>query len=166
MGLSVHDGDLMVAGRLIAGAFTPPNDSVPNAAIQAGAGVSASKLQHQHQPDWPFSDHATAPSASRRALHRVRGAAGEIVSFGVLATAAAGAASSVTVDLKKNGATVLTATITLDNTTAAFALKQPAGFTSTVLAAGDVLEAEITAVSGANPPKGVNAVLVVREDAQ
>lgn len=160
------DGDLFVTGTMVAGSMTLPAACVTDTAVQAGTGIDATKLQHQHQITTPLCDHATSPAAKRLVMHKVYGATGEVVAFSVGVTVAAGAATTITVDLKKNGSSILTSTITVDNTTVAFDAVDAAGFTDTALVVGDVLEAEITAVSGVNLPKGVHAVLVLREDAE
>jgi hypothetical protein len=123
-------------------------------------------VQQQHQPVSVICDHATdCPAAKRQVIHRVRGATGTLVEFGVVATVAAGATTTVTVDLKKNGSSVLSSTIALDSTTAAFVLKLAGGFTSADLVVGDVLEVDVS-LSGTNEPRGVSCVLTVREDPQ
>lgn len=165
MPLSTHAGDLFVNGSLIANSITLPANAVNDNAVAAAANLAASKLEHQYEPC--YSQLATADAATdRRVIHIVYGATGSIVDFRVGAITAAGAASSATIDLKKNGSTVLSGTITLDNGTASLALEQPAGYTSTSLVTGDVLEVHITAVAGANLAKGLFAQLVVREKAQ
>ena len=155
---------LFVRGSLVVGGpFVPPTGSITDNSIIAAAGVRASKLQQQYVKEKTLSAHAAAASATRQQIHRVMGATATILSFGVVASQAAGAASSATIDLKKNGVSILTATITLDNGTAAFALK--AGTLSSASAvAGDVFEAEVTAVAGANVPKGLTAYLWFNED--
>jgi hypothetical protein len=163
--LTILDGDVNVLGTLSPRTFTLPINSVTDTSVVAGAALSASKLQHQHQKVAVLCDHATNAAVKRVQIHKVYGTTGTILQFGVVASVAAGAATTITVDLKKNGSSILSATITLDNGTAAYALKQPAGFTSTSLVVTDILEADITAVSGANLPKGVSCHLVLREDA-
>jgi hypothetical protein len=147
------------------GGLTIPSGSVTDDAVKAAAGVQASKLQQRPPRKVNLSDHATAVAASRRQIHYVYGATASILAFGVVASVAAGSASSATVDLKKNGTTILTGTITLDNGTAAFVLKQGV-LASADLVQGDVLEADVTAVAGANVPKGVTAYLWLNEDPQ
>ena len=168
MALSTHDGDLYVTGSLVANAMNLPASAVGDTQVQTAANLSASKLEHQHQPTAVLCDNATSAAAKRVVLHRVYGATATLVKFGVLATVAATGDSTITVALKKNGSAILTASITLDSGTAANALKEPGGYTSTALVTGDVLEAEITAVSAGTGtlPKGVACVAVVREKAQ
>lgn len=164
MAQSVVEGDLLVRGALVAQSLPIPANAVTDASIQAGAGVQYTKVQQQRSKVLALSDHTVDAAVTRKVIHRVRGATGTLLKFGVGATQAAGASSSATVDLKKNGSTVLTATITLDNTTSGYTLKEAAGFTSAALVTGDVLEVDVTAVSGANKPKGLFAFLETKED--
>lgn len=164
MDLGLLPIDLQIAGRLIAGSITYPSGQLGDDAVQAAAGLSASKLQHQHQPCAVLCDHATAAAAKRVQLHRVKGATATVVSFHAVCSVAPSGGDSVTLTLKKNGSTILSASVTLNNTTVAFTAV--AGTVSTPdLVAGDVLEAEISAVSGTSC-KGVSCHAVIREAAQ
>jgi hypothetical protein len=71
---------------------------------------------------------------------------------------------SCTIDLKKNGTSVLSGAVTLDSTTAAYALKDGT-VTTPAYAAGDVFEVQVASPSGTKP-KGVFARAVLREAAQ
>jgi hypothetical protein len=166
MALTVIESDVYVNGSLVARTFTAPTSSVSNNSIEASAGVEASKLQHQHQITHKLTSHNTDAGVTREVLHRVKGATGTIIEFGVGATQAAGASSSVVVQLRKNGTTILSTAITLDSTTAAFTLDTASTYTSTALVAQDVLEVDVQTVSGAALPKGLFACLTIREDAQ
>lgn len=168
MSLSTIDGDLLVLGTLTASSQSVPASAVGDTQVQAAANVAASKLEHQHEKTAVLCDHATSAAAKRQQLHRVYGATGTILQFGVAASVICTSDATVTVDLKKNGSTILSATISLDSGTAALILKQPSGFTSTALVVGDVLEAEITAVSAGSGAvaKGVSCHLTLREKAQ
>lgn len=165
MALSTIESDVYVNGSLYAKTFTMPSGVVVNDSVSATAAIAASKLQHQHQITTPLTDHATDAAVVRKVLHRVKGATATLVEFGVGATVAAGSATTVTVDLLKNGSSILSATISLDIATSAFTLKTPSGYTSTALVAGDVLEVNVSAVTGANEPKGLFTALTIREDA-
>ncbi len=164
MATGVIQGDLRIAGTLAPQGFTAPANSIGDAAIPAGAGVQASKLQHQHQQVAQHSNHATDAAVDRRQIHQVVGATGTITSFGVTASVAATSTGAITVNLYKAGVSILSAPITLDSGTAAFVQKQAAGFTSAAVVAGDCLEAVISAVTGSTLPKGVSTHLNIRED--
>lgn len=158
------EGDLVVTGTIAAGNIALPASIVTNNSVQAGAGIAATKLQQQR--DYCYAqESATDCTSEARVVRRVVGATGTLVAFRAGNVVAAGAATTVTVDLKKNGSTVLSSTITLDNTTTAYTTVAAAGFTSASLVAGDVLEIVIT-LAGSNEPKGVFAQVTLREDPQ
>jgi hypothetical protein len=156
--------NVTVAGAFRAGSMVIPPGSVGDDELKA-AGLSADVLQHQHQLTTWLSDHATNAAAKRVVAHQVYGAAAEVVAFGVGCTVAPTLTGTCTVELRKNGTTILTAPVVLDNTNAAFVIEEAAGFASTALVAGDVLEVEVAGTSGSTLPKGVHTRLVVREDA-
>lgn len=159
------EGDYYFAGSVTFASLAAPNSSWGNDNIAAAAGIAASKLQHQNEIAVGLTKHTEDAATLRRVIHIPYGATATVLSFHAGATVAAGAGCSITVQLKKNGSSILTSAITVDDGDAAFALVAAAGFTSTALVAGDVLEAEIASVTGATPPKGVFVRLVLRSDA-
>lgn len=162
--LSTHSGDLLVTGRLIAGTISLPADAVQDTQVIAAANLAASKLEHQYQKVWA-QESTTDAATERRVVHVVKGTTGTLISFKAGAVTVAGAATTVTVDLLKNGTTVLTSVITLDNSQVAYELEDGSAFTSTALVVGDVLEIKLI-LTGTNEPKGVFAEVVLREKAQ
>lgn len=164
MPLSMIEGDVFVTGSLSAQSMNVPANAVGNAEVEAAAGIEASKLQHQYGPC--FSQASADATAEERVIHVVKGATGTIVAFRAGFRTAPDGSSSCDVDLKKNGTTILTAEITLDDSYTAYQLVTPAGFTSTSLVAGDVLSVQVKDIVSSNPPEGVFAQLVLREDAQ
>ena len=156
--------DVSVIGQLRATGFSPPPSSVGDPALVGGPGayVQAAKLQQRFEDVYAQASTASA-AADQRVVRVVRGATAALLDFGVGAVTGAGAASNAVVDLLKNGASVLTAAVTLDNTTAPYALKSGA-LSVTACAAGDVLEVRVTSVSGANLAKGLFARLALNED--
>ena len=163
---TIIESDMYVNGTLTAKQFAAPTGSVNADAIVALAGVEASKLQHQHQPVAVLTDHATDAAAGKReVLHVVRGATAQVIAFRAGCTVAATSTGTCSVDLKKNGTTMLSGTITINSGVAAFDLVTGT-LSSTDLVAGDVLEAHITAASGSTLPRGIFAQAVIREDAQ
>jgi hypothetical protein len=155
-----------VNGALTSKTFTPPAGSVSNSHVAASADIDATKLEHQHVRSYA-QEGSTLAATERRVLHVVRGATGTVVEFLATLRVAAIGDSTVTVNLLKNGTTILTANISLDSGDAAYSISSAAGYTSTSLVQGDVLEVSITATAGTGTlPKGITAELVVREDAQ
>lgn len=140
--------------------------SITDAMVVAAAGVQASKLQHQYTHAYS-QPAANSAAVERKVTHVVRGATATILDFKVGATTAALTGATATFDLWKNGVSVLTGTITLDQNTAAYALKAGT-FASTSSVAGDVWEIVVSAVAagGGTLAKGLFAYLTLREDAQ
>jgi len=162
------EGDLWVNGNITGKSMSVPTSAVTDNSVAPFANVSASKLQQQIEETAVLADFATSAAAKRVQIHRVYGATATIQIFGVEASTANIGAATVVLDLLRNGTSVLSAQITLDSTTAAYALKQPVGFVSTSLVQGDVLEAQIVSATagGGTLAKGVAAHLVLRAQAQ
>lgn len=157
-------GDWYFSGTVTPRRFNCPADSITNAAIQASAGVSATKVQQNYSKQLDLTNHATVAAAERRLLHRCRGASGTVVSFGALATVAAVGDSTASVDLLLNGVSILTAAVQLDSGDAAGTLVSGT-LSSTALVAGDRLEVNVTVSAGTGTlPKGLCADVLVRED--
>jgi hypothetical protein len=73
--------------------------------------------------------------------------------------------ATVTVDVKKNGATVLSSVITLDSGNTA-RIMENGTLSGTTLAAGDFLEAVIVATAGGGTiPTGLLVQVIIDEDA-
>lgn len=164
MATSYIEGDVFVRGTFGAKTFRAPSASVGNAAIESNAGVEASKLQHQYERVFS-QERATDAAVEGKVVHVVAGATGTVLSVSVGSVVAAGASSSATVDVLKNGTTILTGTVVVDNGNTAY-VGEAGTVSVSALVAGDVIEARVTAVSGANKPKGVFVSVVIREDAQ
>jgi hypothetical protein len=110
MAVRFQDG-IIVDGRLIAELFDTPNNSISNAAVRDDAGIAATKLEHKHRKTvWQ----ATAADATIP-LHVVNGATARnlLVKAGSIVKAVGDAI--VTIDIKKNGTTVLSGVTTLNS---------------------------------------------------
>lgn len=163
MAQSQLNSDLYINGALTVKTFAPPLSCITNNSIVAAAGISASKLQHQHQKTYGQPGGAIS-FTERRVIHAVYGLTGTVLAFRAgLRTANVGAAT-VTFDLQKNGVTMLSAVITQTNAQAAYALTA-AAFAATALVAGDVLEVVIVATAGGGTlGNGAFADLILTED--
>lgn len=140
-----------------------PDDCVGNDQVATGAGIAASKLEHQYEKN--VTQPNTAATDETRVIHVVRGATATVQEFraGSIAKAAGGA--TCTVDLKKNGSSILSSPITLDSGNSDY-VPESAAVTSPDLVADDVLTVVIDGtVGGGTLPTGVYADLVLREDA-
>lgn len=164
MAQSRHEGDLYVAGALSAASLAVPAGAVGNAAIAPAAAIAATKLQHRNRP--VYAQPNTAAADETRVIYHVRGATATIVAFAAGSIAKAVGDATCTVDLKKNGTTVLSAPITLDSANTNRVVE--AGTLSvTSLVAGDVLEVVIDGTIGTGTlPTGVFCSLTVDESAE
>jgi hypothetical protein len=155
--------NVRVVGSLTAGSMVLPSGCVGDAQVSASK-LSATSLQQQPPQVRHFGKHTDDAAAARMVIHQVYGATGTVVAFGAGSTVAATSTGTATVTLRLNGSAILSASIVLDVGNTAFVV-EAGTLSSTALVVGDVLEAEITAVSGSAVPKGVFVRLIVREDA-
>lgn len=159
------EGNVHIDGALTARSMNIPSGTIRDEDVAGDADIGAAKQEHQFQ--LTYGQPNTAATTETRVVHVVQGTAGEIRAFEAGSIAAAVGDSTVTVDLRKNGATVLTAVITLDSGNAARVTEagtiDPAQDT---LADGDVLEVVLTATAGTGTlPTGVFCSVKLREDA-
>ena len=157
------DNDLIVPGTLYAKNMTAPPSSVTDSSVAAGANIATSKLRHKYHPSYGQAN--TAALSETRPLYVVRGATALVVKFCVGSIAAAAGNATVTVDLQKNGATVLTGVVTLNSSSVA-RLIQSASILTTAAVVGDWFDVVITATIGSGTlPTGVFCELEIDEDA-
>jgi hypothetical protein len=158
---STIDGDLLVRGTAQFGGLLIPNNSVGDAQFKAADPLTAGKQQHQHAARFA---QAGAAAAETRAAHHAH-AAGTLYGVSVGSVAKAVGDSTATVDVRKNGTTVLSGTVTLNNANANY-VAVPAGVGVAPYAAGDVFTVVVTVSAGTGTlPQGVFASLVLREAA-
>ncbi len=158
------EGDVYVNGNLSSKTATPAAGSVVDASVGAAAAIDATKLQHQHR--LVLGQTGTATSVTQPIYH-CYGATGTVIAIyaGSIAIAVGGA--TVTVDLKKNGSSILTGVITLNSSSVA-RIGQAGTLTgSTSLVAGDVLEVvTVATAAGGTIPTGLFVAVTVNEKAQ
>ena len=163
MAKSTIDGDMLVRGSLLCDGIVLPAASITNTNIAAFAAIAATKLQHQHQPCGAQPN--TAAADETRVLHVVHGTSGSVVDFEAGSIGVAVGDAITTIDLKKNGTTILSAPITLDSGNVARTV-EAAVISGGTLVAGDVLEVVIDATIGTGTlPTGVFWMAKIREDA-
>ena len=144
------------------GSLTP--GTVQDADLAGSANLDPTKMRHQYCAVFAQANSAAA-SDTGRVIHVVKGATGTVVAFRAGSIVAATGNATVTVDLKKNGTTMLSAVITLDSSNTAYVLEE-ATLSVTAVVAGDVLTLVIVATVGTGAlPTGLFAEVVVREDA-
>lgn len=160
---SVLQGNLFVKGTLNALEFDAPANSVDNAAIEGP--IDADKLAIRRRSEFHCPG-GTPVDGLRRSIAVVYGATGDVIAFRAGLRMPNAGAATITVDLRKNGTTILTSVITLDNSNVAYEVEDAAGFTVTTLATGDVLEIVFVATAGGGTiGSGLFVQLVHDEDA-
>lgn len=141
-----------------------PSGAVGNSSIATAAGIEAEKLEHHHsvtgnQPN-------TAATTETRVIHSVYGTTGDVLAFEAGSIVAATGNATVTLDLKKNGTTILTSVVTLDSANTAYIVEAGSIDTAPVVD-GDVLSVVIVATVGTGAlPTGLFYNLRLNEDAQ
>lgn len=163
MATSIQQGDMHVAGTLSAQSMTLPVGCITAANIANGAAIETSKSKQQHVKVHTCGfDYNDAVAAARHVIHVVNGATGLVQRFkaGLLGHITNG--GTATVNLYKNGSTILSAPITLSNSQADREVVS-ATISSMSVAVDDVLEV-VLAVASAPDGTGFFCELVVDED--
>lgn len=154
--------DRLHVQSLSASTVVLPSSVVSNAQVAAGAEIAADKMQHRFKGMYSQVGTATA-AADRKCVHVVAGATAEVQSFRAGLRTACTGDSTVTVDLKKNGSSILSSALVIDSGDAAYALLS-ATFSSDDLVADDVLEVTVAVSAGSGTlGTGVFAECVVDE---
>lgn len=161
---SVIQGNQHFTGLISFKNVALPAGTVRDADVHAAAAIATTKLRHRHHQMYAQAS-ATTAAAETRVIHAVHGAVGEITRFTAGLVGPCVGDATVSVDLKVNGSSVLTAAITLNSGHTARQLVN-ATIDTDALAVGDVLEVTITVNAGTGTlGTGVFAMVVVDEDA-
>lgn len=164
-----HSGDAVITGTLTVGSIVPGAGDISNSHIAAAAAIDRSKLIHEHRP--PYAQPDANVVAERMVIHTVRGPSNAVVKeFGALLatqipdTAPGSSGRTATIDLLKNGSSILTATIQLDSTNTLRTIELGTLTAGATLAQGDVLEVNVT-IGGSvgTNPKGLFVSTVIEE---
>lgn len=155
------DGNVNVQGALRCNTFTAPASCIGNTNFTASDPLGVTKQVHQYSKSLQ-QVHGSAASAERRIIHRGYGA-GTTISVRAGVSVACIGDSTITVDVYKNGTTILSAPIVLDNSNTAFA--QEAGTISVAgYSAGDDLEVVVTVSAGTGTlGQGLHVDVVLNE---
>jgi hypothetical protein len=131
---------------------------------EGGTAILASDMGHSHQIT--YSQDAACPGAhdATEVLHVGCGTAGTVKSFSAGIVSPSTGNSTIAVDLKLNGTTMLSAAISLTSTETAYELVHGV-LSTTTIAAEDVLTVVVTVTEGSGTlGTGVFAVAVIDED--
>lgn len=160
-GSSKIDGNLVVTDNINCKTLTAREGGITNAAIAAAAAIAATKIQKPRLLRYWKAGTAASESVP---IYVCLGATATLQSIKVGSIAIAVGSATVTVDLKKNGTTVLSAVVTLNSANTA---RVAVDGTITVPGAvvGDFYELVITATAaGGTIPTGLFVEVEVFED--
>jgi len=149
----ILDGDIQIRGNLNCNSITLPQNAIDNSSqIKAGTNLNADKLEQRFFPAWSQPNSAASTETRTLFVARRPGTVNEVIA-GSIAKASGDAV--VTLDVKKNGTTILNAVITLDNANTN-RLVELGSVTSSAFVAGDWFEVVITATANTGTlPTGV-----------
>lgn len=157
-------GDTVFVDRLIPqGGIDLSTNCVGDEQFKTSSPLAAEKQQHQYTKTYAQAS-ATTAAAESRVVHVVRGATAEIIAFVAGLVGACVGDATVSLNLKKNGTTVLSSVVTLNNGHSA--RQTVAGtLSTTALVAGDVLEVTVTVSAGTGTlGTGAFAQVTLHED--
>lgn len=145
MSLQKIPNDVLITGSLtVQGGVDFAAGSVGDSQIAATAGIQATKLTHDHIRS--HSQPNTTATTETRGIYVARNA-GTVVELSAGSIVANIGAATVTVDLKKNGVTILSGVVTLDNANTARVVEMGT-ISGASYAAADFFETVITATAG------------------
>lgn len=160
----VWPGDMHVRGHLTADTMSVPGGAVGNEQWDPGNPLSAINQDHQYMPVYA-QKHGVAVADERMPLHVANGD-GTLVAVYVGVVVKPVGDSEVTVDILKNGTTVLTIVFTVDNTITNF-IREAASIDDDDVEAGDVFEVVVDATVGTGTlPQGLFVQAIFRESAE
>ena len=166
MPLDTLNHDVYVNGSLSCKSFTPPAACIPDAAIPANAGIAASKLQQQPEKSYVGGSSTTVPAADQKVIHTGYGAVGLVAKFSAGVISALSGNATISVDLWKNGVSILTAPIALAAASGGRALVDAVISTASYVA-GDIFEVKVTVNAGSGAlGQGLFARLIFNESPQ
>lgn len=164
--INTMEGDLRIRGSLSAERFEIPNGTIGSDQFNQDEPLEAVKQEHQYNQ---VKDFGSGSPVGTLCMHASIGP-GTIVEFRALMRTIPGGTGNTSVDLRKNGVTVLNNPIVIDNTNTASVFEAASFISSAVKDYPDNSLLDIvvtqTAVSGGNNPgSGLLCQLVVREEA-
>lgn len=159
------EGRLHVAGLLTCENFDPPDETVGNDAWDPASPLDADNQEHKHRPSYTQGNGVTAVDKTH-VLHIVMGATARAKKFVAGVEAAAVGDSTVTVDLKVDGVSILTAPISISSATPANT-PQSATIATPNLTVGKIVKVVVDATVGTGTlPTGFFAQAEIDEDAE
>lgn len=162
---NVLQGDLHVAGNFTAQTMSVPASSVKDGNIAAGApGAYIAYTKNGQMHKTRFVQPNTAATSETKPFYLAFGLTGTVLDIKVASIAVAIGAATVTVDVKKNGISILNSVVTLNNANTA-RVAVLASLLTTAFAAGDFFEVVVVATAGGGTlPTGLIIEMTVAED--
>jgi hypothetical protein len=162
MATTFDDNALFRNGAQFLGTLSLPANCIGDSQFDVTYPLGALKVIHQSSVRLAQA-HGTAATAERRVAH-IAYAAGTVVAVKVTQVVAAIGDSTVTIDVRKNGTTILTGTISITSAKVAFEITSGTIGVSAYVA-GDVLEIVQTVSAGTGTlPQGVCCEIFLREN--
>jgi len=141
---STIENDFYASGTWTFRTIVLPSACILNANVGAGAAIAASKVVHRHIKHFHQDDSAASAIIP---IHEVHGATGTIIGLKCGSVVVAIGAATVTIDLLKNGVSILTSVLVLDSANTIRVL-EAALIANAALVDGDWLDLSITAAAG------------------
>lgn len=155
--------DLHINGALSANTWYVGDESVGNDQVAGDAQIDSDKVVHRHRPHYSQVN-AAAFAATVVLFHAIR--AGVLYNVRAGSIVAATGNSTVTIDIRKNGTTMLTAPFVLDNANTAY-VAEAGSLAGSAIAAGDTITAVITISAGTGTlPTGLFVTVELDEASQ
>lgn len=163
---TVIQGDVIVQGNVSARSISNPAGGMHNAGIFNGVPgdyIDPNKMGHQRNVHFS-QDSATTAVAETKSIAVVNGTSGVLQKFSAGSVAICIGAGTITIDLKRNGTSLLSAPLVLNSSNTA-RVPVEATIATPSLAQNDLLEVVMTAAAGGGTiGTGAFARLVFTED--
>lgn len=157
-------GDYHVDGKFSAKEMILSDGAVDDDAVGGGADIAAAKLEHRFQPVYAQPG-GSASAAERKAVHVVHGATATLNGVQAGSRTACTGNATITIDVQKNGVSVLTSTFVLDSANTAY-VTEAGTVSGGDLVQDDVIEVVVTVNAGSGTlGNGVFVALQIDEKA-
>ena len=154
--------DLHVEGQITGESMVVPANAVTDSSVSSVAAIQATKVVHQQLRS--YAQPNTTATTETKTIHVARGS-GNVTEFYAGSIAINAGAATITVDLKKNGVSILSSVITLNSSNTA-RVAVAGTISSASYVAGDWFEVVATATAGGGTlGTGVFAQMTAQEAA-
>lgn len=155
--------DLQVPNLTVTGQSSFPPGTIPGTAISSGVPVPQNAVRHRKDQVFSQAKGAAVAANTGQIFYRATGD-GTVLGVHAGFIQAATGDSTATIDVKKNGTTILNSTIVLDNTNAAYASEAGSVVASPTYVEGDIFEVVVAVAAGSGVPgQGLFVQLTVDE---